>query len=155
MNAFALPGGYIYITRGLLSLANDEAEVASVLGHEIGHVIFHHGAKNMIRSIGASILSLGGAIASPKNAGDWIAVSTQFFQQINLGYGREAELESDAQGIVNTFESGYNPANIRSFFKTLRRQEIMSGQSYHSFRASHPDTKRRIVKASECLSYER
>lgn len=152
INAFALPGGYIYVTRGILASLNNEAELAGVLGHEIGHVIFHHGAKQMIRSIGASILSLGGAIASPQNAGQWLVVSSQFFQQINLGYGREAELESDAHGIVNLYESGYNPANIGNFFRTLRRQEIMTGQSYHSFYASHPDTKERIVKADMMAS---
>ncbi|MFQ5674093.1 MAG: M48 family metalloprotease [Nitrospinales bacterium] len=152
INAFALPGGYVYVTRGILALLNNEAELAGVLGHEIGHIIFHHGAKAMVRSIGASILSLGGAIASPQNAGQWLVVSTQFFQQINLGYGRDAELESDAQGIVNLYESGYNPINISRFFRTLRRQEIMSGQSYHSFVASHPETKERIVRAEMMAS---
>ena len=74
INAFALPGGYIYVTLGLLAMVNSEAELAGVLGHEIGHVIFHHGAKQMVRSIGSQILSLGGAIASPKNAGQWLRV---------------------------------------------------------------------------------
>lgn len=147
INAFALPGGYIYVTRGILALLNSEAELAGVLGHEIGHVIFHHGAKQMVRMIGAQIIALGGAIANPKNAGEWLVVSTQLFNQINLGYGREAELESDDQGLVNIFEAGYDPANIGRFFRTLRRQEIMSGQSYHSFAASHPETKERIINA--------
>ncbi|MCL0046055.1 M48 family metalloprotease [Nitrospinaceae bacterium] len=66
INAFALPGGYVYVTRGLLAALNNESELASVIGHEIAHVTLHHGAKNMIRSIGAQILSVGGAIASPK-----------------------------------------------------------------------------------------
>jgi predicted Zn-dependent protease len=147
INAFALPGGYIYVTRGILSLLNSEAELAGVLGHEIGHVIFHHGAKAIVRSIGAQILAIGGAIASPKNAGQWIAMSTQLFSTINLGYGREAELESDTQGIVNIYEAGYNPEDISKFLKALRWKEIMSGQGYHSFQATHPDTKERIIKA--------
>jgi len=147
INAFALPGGYIYVTRGILSLLNSEAELAGVLGHEIGHVIFHHGAKAMVRSIGAQILAIGGAIASPKNSGQWIAMSTHLFSTINLGYGREAELESDTQGIVNIYEAGYNPVDISKFLKALRWKEIMSGQGYHSFQATHPDTKERIIKA--------
>ncbi len=147
INAFALPGGYVYVTLGLLAMVNSEAELAGVLGHEIGHIIFHHGAKQMVRSIGAQILAVGGAIASPENAGQWLTVSTAMFQQINMGYGREAEIESDEQGILNSKEAGYSPFGMSGFLKSLRRKEIMSGQSYHSFQASHPDTRDRIVKA--------
>ena len=147
INAFALPGGYVYVTRGLLALVNNEAELAGVMGHEIGHIIFHHGAKQMVRSIGAQILALGGAIASPENAGGWLTVSTALFQQINMGYGREAEIESDEHGILSGSEAGYNSYGMANFLKSLRRKEIMSGQSYHSFQASHPETKDRVVKA--------
>ena len=147
INAFALPGGYVYVTLGLMAMVNSEAELAGVLGHEIGHIIFHHGAKQMVRSIGAQILALGGAIASPKNAGQWLTVSTAMFQQINMGYGREAEIESDEQGILNSMEAGYSPFGMSGFLKSLRRKEIMSGQAYHSFEASHPDTRDRIIKA--------
>jgi predicted Zn-dependent protease len=147
INAFALPGGYVYVTRGLLALVNSEAELAGIMGHEIGHIIFHHGAKQMVRSIGAQIFALGGAIASPENAGGWLTVSTALFQQINLGYGREAEIESDEHGILSGSEAGYNSHGMANFLKSLRRKEIMSGQSYHSFQASHPETKDRIVKA--------
>ena len=147
INAFALPGGYVYVTRGLLAMLNSEAELAGVLGHEIAHVTLHHGAKMMVRSIGAQILSIGAAVANPQNAGQWLLVSSAMFQQINLGYGREAELESDAQGILTVTESGYHPIGIVNFLKNLRKQEIMTGQSYHSFQATHPDTKDRIIKA--------
>jgi len=147
INAFALPGGYVYVTRGLLALVNGEAELAGVIGHEIGHIIFHHGAKLMVRNIGAQIFAIGGAIASPKNAGGWITVSSALFQQINLGYGREAEIESDEHGILSISEAGYNPYGMQKFLKSLRLKEIMSGQSYHAFQASHPETKDRIIKA--------
>jgi predicted Zn-dependent protease len=147
INAFALPGGYIYVTLGLLAMVNSEAELAGVIGHEIGHVIFHHGAKQVVRSIGSQVLALGGAIASPKNAGQWLAVSTAMSQQIILGYGRDAEIESDQHGILNSKEAGYSPYGMSHFLKSLRRKEIMSGQSYHSFQASHPDTRDRMVKA--------
>ena len=147
INAFALPGGYIYVTRGLLAALNSEAELAGVLGHEIAHVTLHHGAKMLVRSIGAQILSIGGAIASPKNAGKWIVVSSAMFQQINLGYGRDAEIESDGQGMLNATETGYDPQGMVHFLRNLRRQEIMTGQAYHSFQATHPDTKDRVIKA--------
>ena len=147
INAFALPGGYVYVTRGLLALVNNEAELAGVIGHEIGHIIFHHGAKQIVRNIGAQILAIGGAIASPKNAGGWLTVSTALFQQINMGYGRDAEIESDQHGILSGSELGYNPYGMANFLKSLRLKEIMSGQSYHAFQASHPETKDRIIKA--------
>jgi predicted Zn-dependent protease len=146
INAFALPGGYVYITRGLLSALNSEAELASVIGHEVAHVTLHHGAKLMVRSIGAQLLSVGGALAS-KSPGEWMAVSSAIFQQINSGYGREAELDSDAQGMMNAADAGYQPTGMAGFLRNLRRQEIMSGQAYHSFQASHPETKERIIKA--------
>ena len=148
INAFALPGGYVYVTRGLLAALNTESELAAVIGHEIAHVTLHHGAKLMIRSIGSQILSLGGAIASPQNAGQWLAISSAFFQQINMGYGREAELESDSQGMMNAVEAGYQSVAMVNFLKNLRMQEVMSGQAYHGFQASHPETKERIIKAS-------
>jgi len=147
INAFALPGGYVYVTIGLLASINSEGELASVLGHEIGHVTMHHGAKMMVRSIGSQILSVGGAIVSPKYARQWLTVSAAIFQQINLGYGREAELDADAQGMMNATDAGYQPEGMVKFLKNLRKQEIMSGQSYHGFQASHPDTKERIIKS--------
>ena len=146
INAFALPGGYIYVTRGILATINSEAELAGILGHEIGHVTQHHGAKQILRTIGAQILAIGGAIANPKNAGEWLVVSSQLFNQINLGYGRDAELESDAHGLLVAYQAGYDPRSMVDFLRGLRQHEIMSGQAYHSFRATHPDTKERIIK---------
>lgn len=146
INAFALPGGYIYVTRGILATINSEAELAGILGHEIGHVTQHHGAKQIVRAIGAQILSIGAAIANPKNAGEWLVVSGQMFNQINLGYGRDAELESDAHGLLSAHQAGYDPRSMVDFLKGLRHHEMMSGQAYHSFQATHPDTKERIIK---------
>jgi predicted Zn-dependent protease len=146
INAFALPGGYIYVTRGILATVNSEAELAGILGHEIGHVTQHHGAKQIVRTIGAQILAIGAAAANPKNAGEWLILSSQMFNQINLGYGRDAELESDAHGLVSAYEAGYDPRSMVDFLKGLRQQEMMSGQAYHSFQATHPDTKERIIK---------
>jgi predicted Zn-dependent protease len=146
INAFALPGGYIYVTRGILATVNSEAELAGILGHEIGHVTQHHGAKQIVRAIGAQILAIGAAIANPQHAGEWLVVSSQMFNQINLGYGRAAELESDAHGLVSAYQAGYDPRSMVDFLKGLRQHEMMSGQSYHSFQATHPDTKERIIK---------
>ncbi len=146
INAFALPGGYIYVTRGILATINSEAELAGILGHEIGHVTQHHGAKQIVRTIGAQILAIGAAVANPKNAGEWLILSSQMFNQINLGYGRDAELESDAHGLLSAYEAGYDPRSMVDFLRGLRQHEMMSGQAYHSFQATHPDTKERIIK---------
>ncbi len=146
INAFALPGGYIYVTRGILAIINNEAELAGILGHEIGHVTQHHAAKQIVRAIGAQILAIGGAIANPKNAGEWLVVSSQMFNQINLGYGRDAELESDAHGLLSAYQAGYDPRSMVDFLTNLRQHEMMTGQSYHSFQATHPETKERIIK---------
>lgn len=148
INAFALPGGYIYVTRGILAIINNEAELAGILGHEIGHVTQHHAAKQIVRTIGAQILAIGGAIANPKNAGEWLVVSSQMFNQINLGYGRDAELESDAHGLLSAYQAGYDPRSMVKFLTNLRQHEMMTGQAYHSFQATHPETKERIIKTS-------
>ncbi len=153
INAFALPGGYVYVTLGLLAMVNNEAELAGVLGHEIGHIIFHHGVKQLARSVASQVLALGGVIASPKNAGQWLAISNAMSRQIILGYGRDAEIESDQHGILNSKEAGYSPYGMSHFLKSLRLKEIMSGQSYHSFQASHPDTRERMVKADLMAGY--
>ena len=149
INAFALPGGYVYVTRGLLATLNNEAELAGVLGHEIAHVTQHHGAKQLVRVIGTQILAIGAAIASPKNAGDMLVATSLLFRQINLGYGREAELESDTHGIYTAHMAGYDPRSMGKFLENLRQHGIMSGQAYHSFQATHPDTKDRIVKVAK------
>lgn len=147
INAFALPGGYIYVTRGILAVFNNEAELANVLGHEIGHVIAHHGAKHLTKALGLTLLSLGGAIANPAQGGKWLMVSQALSNQILLGYGREAELEADALGLLNAHQANYDPAQMLNFLRGLKFKEMMSGQTYHSFQATHPDTRHRIIRA--------
>lgn len=150
INAFALPGGYIYVTRGLLAVLNSEAALAGVIGHEIGHVIGHHGVKKMKKSIGQTLLMLGGLAVSQdirENAGAWLTVTTSLSQQILLGYGREMEMESDQQGMILTHEAGYDPRGIVGFLQSLRALEKLGGRGYHGFQATHPDTIVRIIES--------
>lgn len=150
INAFALPGGYVYVTRGLLAVLNSEAALAGVIGHEIGHVIGHHAVKRMRKSIGQTLLALGGLAVSKEirqNAGAWLTVTTSLSQQILLGYGREMEIESDQQGMILTHEAGYNPQGIVDFLRSLRSLEKLGGRGYHGFQATHPDTITRIIEA--------
>jgi predicted Zn-dependent protease len=150
VNAFALPGGYIYVTRGLLATLNTEAALAGVLGHEIGHVTGHHSVRQMKKQLGSTLLMLGGLAASEdirQNAGAWLTVSASMSQQILLGYGREFEMESDQAGMLAAYDAGYDPNGIVSFLKSLRSVEMLGGQSYHGFSATHPDTVTRIIEA--------
>lgn len=150
INAFAVPGGYVYITRGMMAELNNEAELASILGHEIGHVTSHHSAQQMTRAIGAQLLTLGLAVASPggrENAAGWLALSNELFTQILLGYGREAELESDEKGLRWAVRAGYDPQGMVSFMRTLEVRYRLSGIGYHALRATHPHTLERMDRA--------
>ncbi len=150
INAFALPGGYIYVTRGLLAMLDSEAALAGVIGHEIGHVIGHHATKQSKKSIGSLLLALGGLVASEdirNNAAAWLTVTTTLSQQILLGYGRDMEMESDQVGMIASYDAGYSPDGIVGFLRSLRTNERLSGRGYHGFVATHPDTITRIIEA--------
>ncbi len=152
INAFALPGGYVYITRGMLAMLNSEAELAGILGHEIGHITSHHAAKQLSRSLGSLLLALGGIAASQdirERASEWILLSSAIFNNILLGYGRKAEMQADALGFVNAYNTGYDPRSMVKFLLNLKFKERMEGVGYHGFQATHPETKERIIKAED------
>ena len=153
INALALPGGYIYVTRGLLAVLNDEAELAGVIGHEVGHASSRHAAKQVTKATLFQLLSLGAlgvAAASPQtreHMDAWFLFSNEFFTQILLGYGRENELEADEKGIRYTYRAGYDPRCISQFLRYLRTKEQLSGINFQGFRITHPETAERIIKA--------
>ncbi|VAX16710.1 hypothetical protein MNBD_NITROSPINAE01-527 [hydrothermal vent metagenome] len=150
INAFALPGGYIYVTRGLLAALNSEAALAGVLGHEIGHVIGHHAVKQMKKSMSSLLLTLAGLAASQEvreNAAAWLTVTSSLSSQILMGYGREMEMESDQVGMSVAYDSGYTPSGIVDFLNTMRDFERLGARGYHGFQATHPDTIKRIIDA--------
>ncbi len=150
INAFALPGGYVYVTRGLLAVLDSEAALAGVIGHEIGHVIGHHGTKQAKKSMEALLLTLAGLAASKdarENAAAWLTLTTSLSQQILSGYGRDMEMESDEVGMLNAYQAGYDPNGIVHFLQGLRSLERLEGRVYHGFLATHPDTITRIIDA--------
>jgi predicted Zn-dependent protease len=153
VNAFALPGGFIYVTRGILAEMNDEAQLACVLGHEITHVNSRHGAKLLTKAFGAQLATLAGVgAAAAAGGGGAVAgvamISSHLTNYILLGYGRDYELEADEVGLRRAQRAGYDPRRMVTFFRDLRRSEILQGQStYHGFEATHPDTAIRIAKA--------
>lgn len=147
VNAFAVPGGFVYVTRGILAELNSEAELATVLGHEIAHVTSHHAAEQMTRQLGAQLLALGLAVASPggaENRAGWSAISNEISTQILLGYGRQAENESDEKGLKWAVKAGYDPRGMISFLRNLQIRYRLSGIGYHPLRATHPEILERI-----------
>jgi predicted Zn-dependent protease len=152
-NAMALPGGFIYVSRGMLAELNDEAQLAGILGHEITHVNSRHGAKLLTKALGAQLATLiGVGAAAASGSGTAVSgvamISNHITNYMLLGYGREFELEADEVGLRHAYRAGYDPRRLVVFFRHMRRMEILRGQStYHGFEATHPDTAIRIAKA--------
>lgn len=152
VNAFALPGGYIYITRGLLAYLNSEAELAAVLGHEIGHVTARHSVRQQSASTATSVV---GAVVT---AATGVSASQDLFNLMGgallSGYGREHELEADRLGAQYLVKAGYAPHAIIEVLGVLKNQEAFERQlaaeegreprSYHGVFASHPSNDRRL-----------
>jgi predicted Zn-dependent protease len=153
INAMALPGGYVYVTRGILGEMNDEAQLAGILGHETTHVNSRHGAKLMTKAMATQIATLlgVGAAAAAGSGGAASAVATISNHLTNymlLGYGREYELEADEVGLRYARKAGYDPRRMVVFLRWMRRNDLLRGQRlYHGFDATHPDTATRIAKA--------
>ncbi len=153
VNAMALPGGFIYVTRGILAEMNDEAQLAGILGHEITHVNSRHGVKLLTKALiaqGLTLAGVAGAAASGSgSAASGVAmIANHITNYMLLGYGREYELEADEVGVRYAHRAGYDPRQLVVFLRHMRRMGILSGQpTYHGFEATHPDTAIRIAKA--------
>ncbi len=155
VNAFALPGGFVYISRGILPYLNSEAELAAVLGHEIGHVTAHHGAKRQTRG---TLANLGAAAATILTGqpivGDLANVAGAAWVS---GYGREQELEADRLGAEILARTGYDPQAMTRVIGSLKDQESSEVRRakaegrkprvYHGVFASHPDNDQRLQEA--------
>ncbi len=143
VNAFALPGGYIYVTRGLLAHLNNEAQLAVVLGHEIGHVAARHASQRAFEQKAGQIALVGGAVVGQEVFGlpgqDLLQVGSSATKLLFLKYGRDDERESDRLGVEYAVMAGYEASEGAEFFTSLRRLSDKSGQSLPSLLSTHPD----------------
>ncbi len=148
VNAFALPGGPVYATRGLLAYAHDEAEVAGVVGHEVGHVNARHGVEQMSRQ-----QILGGVVGvasllSPKarRASDLLGTAAGL---LLLQYSRNHEREADTLGVRYEFAAGWDPLGVARFLGVLDRISARGGQTLPVWLSTHPDPGQRSARARE------
>ncbi len=146
-NAFAAPGGYIFITRGLLTLLRNEAELVSILGHEIGHVTARHSVAMMSRAQLAQ-LGLGiGSILRPEEAERFGSLAAGGLQLLFLSYGRDAERQADDLGYRYALEQGYDVREMVNVFASLQKSAELAGQSpVPTWLASHPYPAERIER---------
>lgn len=148
INAFALPGGPIYLARGIMAHFNSEAEMASVLGHELGHITARHIVEALSRQQLAQIGFAAGMIAVPgiRPFGDVLSGGLGL---LFLKYGRDDESQSDLLGHRYMTRLGYDPESAVDMFKILERQREASGRSVPEWQASHPNPGNRIEAAEE------
>lgn len=148
VNAFAVPGGYVYFTRGIMAHFNNEAEFAGVLGHEIGHVTARHSARQQTTQILGQVGLMAGMVLSPqiRSMGDQAAQSLQL---LFLSYSRDHETESDKIGVDYSSKIGYDAREMADFFGTLKKLSGKSGQAIPTFQSTHPDPGDRMKKVGE------
>lgn len=162
VNAFALPGGQVFITRGLASQLDNEAQLAGVLGHEIGHVTARHGNQQMSKSVAlqgglaASALVIGAADEGSvlREYGQYgLPVAQVGGQLVLLSYGRDAEYQSDELGMRYMSKAGYKPSGQRGVMQKLA--ELSSGgQRPPAWLSTHPYPEARIDRINEMLRNE-
>lgn len=157
VNAFALPGGQIFITAALYGRLETEGQLAGILGHEIGHVIERHGAEHLAKArltqglVGA--VAVGASDAnSPVSPAEAAAIASAVGQMINLKYGRDDELESDHWGVRLLVDSGYDPRALIRVMEIL--EEASPGGRQPEFLSSHPNPGNRRERIAALIAKE-
>jgi predicted Zn-dependent protease len=147
VNAFAVPGGYVYFTRGIMAHFNNEAEFVGVLGHEIGHITARHSAKQYSNAQLAQIGLVAGSVISPAFA-QYAEMASQGVQLLFLKFGRDAESQSDRLGVEYSTKIGYDAEEMAGFFTTLDRLSE-GGEEVPTFLSTHPDPADREKKVAK------
>jgi predicted Zn-dependent protease len=153
INAFALPGGQIFITRALFDRLQTEGELAGVLGHEIAHVVARHSAEHMAKAQLTEGLTGAAVIATydPDNpaSANSAQVAMLIGQMINMKFGRDDELESDFLGVCFINDAGYNPEDLIRVMQVLA--EASQGNAPPEFFSTHPNPDRRIERIQAAI----
>jgi len=140
VNAFALPGGQIFITAALLQLMETEGQLAGVLGHEVGHVVARHSAQRMAKE--QLTQGITGAVLVAAGSGSEAQLAQMIGQMVNMKYGREDELQSDELGVRFMSQAGYDPRAMIGVQKLLSAQA--QGEAPPEFLSTHPSAPNRI-----------
>ena len=153
-NAFALPGGKIFVTAGLMSKMTNERQLAAVLGHETGHVAALHNVKGIQKQIGVSVLAeLAGMVAGDK--GQAAKAATKVVGAVaNLKYSRGNEYQADMLGVRYMARAGYNPWGMVELLETLFSLNEKEGGTLTEMFQTHPLTSKRIAEAKEIVQRE-
>jgi predicted Zn-dependent protease len=152
VNAFALPGGYIYITRGILAYLDNEAQLAGVLGHEIGHVTARHAAQQYTRATGGQLglVALGVFVPQARPFGQ---IAETGLALLFLKHGRDDELQSDRLGVEYAAKAGWDPDGVPNFLNTLARiSEETDRSGVPNWLSTHPQPADRVVRAREAIA---
>lgn len=150
INAFACPGGFIYIYSGLLKVFDNEAQLSAVLAHEVGHVVARHSIKRLQAMYGYAIVmevALGPKMG--KTARQMVDAATGLIMQ---GYGRENEYEADNLGVLYSKKAGYNPKGMIQVFQKFKAMEGKPPNAFEQLLASHPPAKDRIANANRQIN---
>lgn len=154
INAFALPGGKVFVSRALIERMTNEAQLAGVLGHEIGHVTARHGNQKISASLIAQGVVVGAAVAASGSDSTLIQAGVPMLVQAGSGsfllkYGRDQELESDRLGMEYMTRVGYNPIGMRQTMEILA--EASGGSSPPEFFSTHPHPESRIEQIDNLI----
>lgn len=149
VNAFALPGGQIFITAALFARLKTEAQLAGVLGHEIGHVVARHSAQQMAKSNLTKGILNGVLVASDPSSSS-AQTAAYLGQLVNMKFGRDDELESDKLGVRFMVKSGYDPYALIGVMQILA--EASGGRSQTEFFSTHPNPDNRIAEIKRAIT---